>query len=299
MNPQGILLVNKPKGITSFKALAPIKRKFGVKVGHTGTLDRFAEGLLVVLIGSMTRMNPMFTGFDKSYEAVITFGKETDTLDPEGKVILEGEIPNIEQIKMILPTFVGESDQTPPQFSAVHVGGKRAYKLALAGEEVNIPPRRILIHDLRFISWEAPELKISVSCSKGTYIRSLARDIAYSLETCAHVTELKRTIVGQFDITDSTSPEELDLEHIVEPWDIFDVLGGISKITVDSIYIKSILCGSLPKDKWILTKNIIKDSTLCGVFTPDKELLGVCICTSDSNDIKYESYKFVVAAGNR
>ncbi len=299
MNPQGILLVNKPKGITSFKALAPIKRNFGVKVGHTGTLDRFAEGLLVVLIGSMTRMNPMFTGFDKSYEAVITFGKETDTLDPEGKVIKEGEIPCYEEIKMLLPTFIGESDQTPPQFSAVHVGGKRAYKSALAGEEVVIPPRRINIKDIRLLSWDSPELKISVDCSKGTYIRSLARDIAYKLGTCGHVTQLKRTSVGQFDIKDSTLPEELSFEHIVTPWDIFDILGGISKITIDSTYIKSILCGSLPRDRWILSKQIKENSTLCGVFTIDNELLGVCVCTIDSGDISYDSYKFVVAAGNR
>ena len=299
MDPNGILLIDKPSGITSFQALSPIKRKLGVKVGHTGTLDRFASGLLVVLAGSMTRMNPLFTGFDKVYEAVFTFGKTTTTLDPEGEVTDEGPVPGREEVLSVLSRFTGKQKQVPPKFSAVHVGGRRAYQAALGGEEVELAPRDIIIYELNAISYEAPELTLIISCSKGTYVRALARDIAASLGTYAYVSQLKRSAVGGFRLEGAVSPEEFSAADIVNPWEVFDTLGGISKVVIAPSRVSSILCGTLPKDDWIIERHPVEGSSLCALFTEERDLLAVSHCSISGDTVSYKSYKFVVSAGNR
>ena len=219
----GILLLNKPPGITSFKVLGGIKKclrdysGIKVKVGHTGTLDRFAEGLLVVLTGKFTRFNQAFTDFDKSYEAGIYFGTETDTLDPEGRIIRTAEIPGIDLIRQNIPDFTGGIKQRPPIFSAVHVNGERAYKKALQGTITELPERDISIRSFTITAWEQPVLRCVIECSKGTYIRSVARDLGAACNSCGHLSALKRLTVGPFKLDDSVDPDnfapETDLKR--------------------------------------------------------------------------------------
>jgi len=197
----GLILFNKPPGITSFDALRDIKRALGTgKVGHTGTLDKFASGLLIVLVGKALRLSKWFTHCDKKYIGKIRFGEETDTLDPEGKIIAEASPPLREDVEKALPQFTGAIMQAPPAFSAIHINGKRASDLSRGGKEVEMKEREVTIYKLELLSWEPPFAQIFVHCSSGTYIRSLARDIALAAGSRAHLVELKRTHVGGFEL---------------------------------------------------------------------------------------------------
>ncbi|WP_407400344.1 tRNA pseudouridine(55) synthase TruB [Treponema sp.] len=209
--PTGIMLYAKSSGLTSFSSLWSIKHALGTeKVGHTGTLDSFADGLLVVLTGNLTHLVPHVTGFTKTYEAIICFGKETDTLDPTGEVVSTAEPVSKDQIEGILHKFTGAILQQPPAFSALHVDGKRASDLVREGKEVSLESRQIFIYKLElcdFLDRKEEDgcsyAKLVVTCSKGTYIRALARDIAYALGSCAHLCALRRTQVGPFVLEDA------------------------------------------------------------------------------------------------
>ena len=193
MKCSGYLLYDKPVGITSFKALDVIKKNFpGNRIGHTGTLDSFASGLLVVMIGSYCRMSPWFTGLDKRYEAIIRFGIETDTLDPSGDIVSRTDPPSIDALGDAIDMYRGTIRQIPPRYSALHVAGSRASDLALRGIDFELAPRTVTIHSLDLVSYEAGLATVSVHCSSGTYIRSLARDIALSCGSCAHLAALRR-----------------------------------------------------------------------------------------------------------
>jgi len=206
----GIVLLAKQSGKTSFQSLSTIKKALGTtKVGHTGTLDSFADGLLVVLTGRLTRLVPHITSFDKDYLALIEFGKETDTLEVTGNVIKEGPVPSQEQVRSVLPSFIGEIDQVPPLFSAIHVDGKRASDLARSGKEAEIPSRKIAIYNLSLLDFYDKYALVEVKCSKGTYIRSLARDIAKACGTCAHLRALRRVSVGPFSLKDAAGASSL------------------------------------------------------------------------------------------
>ena len=231
----GILLLYKPEGITSFRALGSIKKKLKdlsgtrVKVGHTGTLDRFAEGLLVVLTGKFTRLNPLFTGFDKTYEATIEFGRRTDTLDPEGEVIETAAVPDYSVIESKLPDFTGLISQRPPIFSAVHVNGERAYKKALSGSIEELPPRDVTVYSIEILEWEPPFLHCRIHCSKGTYIRSIARDLGAACGSCAHLVSLKRLTVGPFSCTDAVRADDFNPEEdLITGRGVFEAVDGFA-----------------------------------------------------------------------
>lgn len=231
----GAFLLNKPKGVTSFEALSSLKRAFPkTKIGHTGTLDKFASGLLVVLIGNFTRLNSLLVNCDKEYEALIQFGETTETLDSYGRVCEIGRVPTLKEIENILSNFKGKISQEPPAYSAIHIEGERAYKRILKGEKFLIPKREIEIYDLKILSYEAPLLKIQVSCSKGTYVRALARDIAYQLETVAYTRELKRIRVGKFNISQSHLPFEVAVDKLIQPREFLNFLEIDSIITKHS-----------------------------------------------------------------
>jgi len=201
MMDSGLILFNKPPGITSFDALRDIKRALGTgKVGHTGTLDKFASGLLIVLAGKALRLSRWFTHCDKKYIGKIRFGEETDTLDPEGKIIAQAVPPSRESVENVLPQFTGGIMQAPPAFSAIHINGKRASDLSRGGKEIEMKEREVTIYKLELFSWEPPFAEVFVHCSSGTYIRSLARDIALAAGSRAHLCELKRTHVGGFEL---------------------------------------------------------------------------------------------------
>ncbi|MDC7232284.1 MAG: tRNA pseudouridine(55) synthase TruB [Spirochaetales bacterium] len=205
----GIIFLNKSTDITSFQALGRIKKVLNTgKVGHTGTLDKFAEGLLILLTGKFTRMNSVITDLDKEYEALICFGRETDTLDPEGETVAEADPPSLEEIQSVLDQFRGTIQQVPPRFSAIHIDGKRAHELARSGKEVDMPTREVTIHKLEILEYEKPCLRLQVHCSKGTYIRSLARDLGRASGSRAYVKALKRTAVGPFDLSEAVRAED-------------------------------------------------------------------------------------------
>ncbi|GHU20019.1 hypothetical protein FACS1894163_13050 [Spirochaetia bacterium] len=211
----GILLLNKKSGLTSFDSLNSVKKALGTgKVGHTGTLDKFASGLLVVLAGRAVKLTPWFSLCAKEYEGTIRFGIETDTLDPEGAVVGEGPVPDREALEKALPLFRGDILQAPPLYSAIHIDGKRASERARSGESLEMKKRPVTIHALELLSWEPPLARIRVRCSSGTYIRSLARDIAIAAGSRAHLVALKRTQVAGFRLTaemeeDSETPEAI------------------------------------------------------------------------------------------
>jgi tRNA pseudouridine55 synthase len=216
MNPQpdGLILFHKPPGLTSFDALRDIKRILGTgKVGHTGTLDKFAEGLLLVLAGRALKLSQWFTHCDKQYEGTICFGTETDTLDPEGTVIANAPLPSLENVEQAIPRFLGKIEQSPPVYSAIHIDGKRASELARSGESPEMQKRPVTIYRLELLSWEPPYANIFVHCSSGTYIRSLARDIALAAGSRAHLTALIRTQVGGFRLQGAVSSEQLKIRN--------------------------------------------------------------------------------------
>jgi tRNA pseudouridine55 synthase len=198
-----ILLIKKKRGLTSFSSLNDIKRTIDPKVGHAGTLDKFAEGLLIVLTGSMTKLNVLFSRMDKQYRAHIQFGTETDTLDPEGTVIAEASIPHYDTILEAIPSFIGEGEQEPPAYSALHINGKRASELVRQGKQVTMQKRPITIYAFTPISYEAGVLVADIHVSKGTYIRSIARDLGKACGSRAHLTALVRTSIGPFSLDEA------------------------------------------------------------------------------------------------
>ena len=215
----GILPYAKHSGITSFASLGCIKKALRTKkVGHTGTLDSFAEGLLVVLIGSLTRLVPYFTLFDKTYEAVISFGEETDTLDPCGTVVRSAPLPDTASFERAFTSFRGNLMQRPPSYSAVHVNGKRASDLAREGRAALLPERAVTVYQSDILEMRLVQeggrsrvryARVFFHVSKGTYIRSLARDLAAACGSAAHLIGLKRTKVGCFDIAQASFSDML------------------------------------------------------------------------------------------
>ena len=205
-----IIFVDKPSGMSSFGAVARVRRLLSereghkVKVGHTGTLDPFATGLLILLAGKATKKAPELTKLDKVYEATIRLGATSSTGDPEGEITITDKKPEISCEKIIetLAQFVGEIEQTPPAFSAIKINGQRAYKLARAGKAVEMPKRKVTIYELELLEYTSPFLKIRTHVSSGTYIRTLAEDIGEALGCGAYTTELRRTKIADYDIAE-------------------------------------------------------------------------------------------------
>ena len=214
----GLALLRKPEGITSFKALFPVKRELGSgKVGHAGTLDRFASGLLIALIGSYSRLAPYVMSGEKRYRGIVAFGVETETLDPEGDEVAAAPAPNRERLEAALALFRGFIMQRPPAYSAVHVDGERAYERALRGEEPELKERRVEIRELSLLSYEDERALIEVRCSSGTYIRSLARDIALACGSRAHLAALERLSIGPFLVKDAVAPDAFNPAQNLRP----------------------------------------------------------------------------------
>ncbi len=207
----GLLLLDKPEGLTSNAALQRAKRIMGIKkAGHTGSLDPIATGLLVLLFGEATKVSDYILNADKSYRATLRLGQTTSTGDREGE-ILEEKAVTVERadIEAMLPRFLGEIAQIPPMYSAIKQGGKPLYELARKGLEVERAPRQVRIDALRLIEFTGNRLVMDVDCSKGTYIRSLAMDLGAALGCGAHVEALRRTCTGPFRIEDAFTLEAL------------------------------------------------------------------------------------------
>lgn len=212
----GIILINKEKGCTSHDVVNKVKHIFNEKVGHTGTLDPNATGLLPILVGKGTKLSAYLINHDKEYEVTLKLGIKTDTADSEGKVINEQNVDNSmmqsEKIVKVLDSFIGKQMQTPPIYSAIKINGKKLYEYARKNIEVEIEPRQIEIFSIQLdeINEDEKIICFTVKCSKGTYIRSLCEDIAERLGTIGYMKELNRVKVGIFDIKNSIKIEELE-----------------------------------------------------------------------------------------
>ena len=209
----GVVLLDKPRGLSSNIALQKVKRLFGArKAGHTGSLDPLATGLLPICLGQATRFSGFLLDAAKTYEVEASLGARTATGDTEGEVVercaWEGLEPDA--LRSVLARFRGRISQVPPMYSALKQGGERLYRKARRGEEVERPPREIDIHGLELVSWDPPAFGLEVSCSKGTYVRTLVEDIACAVGSCAHVTALRRVAAGPFKADGMYSLAELE-----------------------------------------------------------------------------------------
>jgi len=210
MNEDSVLLVDKPAGITSFGVVARVRRRLSehlgkkAKVGHTGTLDPFATGLMIIVTGKECRNAMNYSKLDKEYEAVFRLGQVSTTGDPEGEITnVSTDIPTKDAIEAALEPFRGEITQRPPIFSAIKINGRRAYDLARKGEAVEIPERQVTVYSLELLDYVYPDVRVRVHVSSGTYIRSLAEDIGKLLETGAYCAELRRTKVAEWSVDDA------------------------------------------------------------------------------------------------
>jgi len=216
----GIVVINKSAGMTSHDVVDRARRILGLKrIGHAGTLDPLATGVLVLLVGPSTRLFDQFMEFDKGYRATMILGRQTTTADVQGEIVKEKEYRHItvEKFLDVLKGFEGEIDQVPPMVSAVKVNGKRLYALARHGLEVQREPRRVTISHIELLEFQLPQVSFFLKCSKGTYVRQIAEDVGGRLGCGACISQIERTHVGPFSIEDAVGLEDLKPEH-VRPW---------------------------------------------------------------------------------
>lgn len=238
MMQDGIILIDKPTGMTSFGVVARVRRQLTekkraehqargyclegqavdqqrrcrckVKVGHTGTLDPFATGLMILVVGRECKNAGRYSKLDKVYEATVSLGATSSTGDPEGDIVVVSDIqPTRQQVEAVLDAFRGEISQSPPIYSAIKIGGQRAYKLARKGEVIEMPSRQVEIYELEVTDYQYPEVRLRAHVSSGTYIRSLAADIGAALGTEAYCSTLRRTRIADYDVADADTSYQL------------------------------------------------------------------------------------------
>ncbi len=256
----GILLLNKPANITSFKVIDKMKRHFKIKkIGHGGTLDFFATGLLIIGINEGTKILKYYIDLDKEYETVIHLGISTDTFDICGiqSYVHYGELPEEDKIMEVIKTFIGEIEQIPPEYSALKINGIRASDRVRKGLKVSLRPRRVRIYNIEILDYKKPFLSLKIRCSKGTYIRAVARDLGTKLGCGAHVRSLLRTKIGMFNLENAIDLDRLlkndSMDKFLIP--LVEALPFLQKITltsqeVDDVYkgkyiFKDLTCNSM------------------------------------------------------
>jgi tRNA pseudouridine55 synthase len=216
----GILVVNKPEGITSHDVVDFVRKKLKIRqIGHAGTLDPIATGVLLILVGRCTKLFNHFLNFDKEYLAILTLGKRTTTGDRQGKIIETRGYSHIteDELKRVLYSYKGEIRQIPPMVSALKHKGRRLYSLARCGIEVSRKPRPVVIKELRLLEFDLPLIKFYLKCSKGTYVRQLAEDIAADLDCVGYISEIKRESLGPFNISEAVALSQID-ESCLRPY---------------------------------------------------------------------------------
>jgi tRNA pseudouridine55 synthase len=216
-----LLVIDKPTGPTSHDIVNIVRRGTQIrKVGHTGTLDPYASGVLLILLGSVTRLAEYLLEVDKEYLATIRFGSSTSTYDAAGRITATRPFTFREEtLEAKLATFVGERLQVPPVYSAIKIGGRKAYDLARRGEEIDMAPRKVHIYELALLRWESPNAVVRVRCSRGTYIRSIAHDIGEAMGSHAHLVSLRRIRLGPFSVERATPLEELKRRFLEGTWE--------------------------------------------------------------------------------
>lgn len=262
-----LLLVDKPAGITSFDAVRVAGRVLGTRrVGHTGTLDPFATGLLVMLAGRGTRLIRYVPGEPKVYRARIVFGAETDTHDATGTVVREDKLPAPGAVRAAIPSLTGSLLQMPPEYSARKVGGTRAYALARRGVTPDLAPTSVTVSSWDVLYEDEGAIEVRITCGGGTYVRALARDLGRACESAAHLAELRRERSGPFTIEQATNWDDLRAGHIA-PRDLRDALAGLPQVSLDAAQAQKVRHGmAIPSDH---------DAPRVALLGPDEELLGV------------------------
>lgn len=271
----GVINVYKPKGMTSFDVVRQIKKISGTKkAGHTGTLDPEATGVLPVCIGKATKIVDYIMNDFKIYKALLRLGIETETYDREGKIVNTKEVNiEIEKLKSIMYSFIGENLQVPPMYSALKVNGKRLYELARMGVEVERQARKVNIYDIEILDIKLPDVSFIVKCSKGTYIRSLCYDIGLASESLGTMWELERLATGNFHLSNSVNLNDITKENIEEY-----LIPIETALNLDSVYFqencrKALLNGVLVKEEGILKE--IKENQLYKVYINKDEFIGI------------------------
>lgn len=260
----GLVLVNKPIGLTSNQVLQRVRRFFmAEKAGHGGTLDPFAKGLLPILLGEACKFSQFFLHDRKQYRLTIAFGAQTDTDDSDGQIIQTKAIPNLKEIdwNRIFAEFLGDTYQTPPRFSALNIDGQRAYDLARAGREFELNPRKITIYSLQLLNIGEKTIDLLVDCSKGSYMRALARDLGEKIGSFAHASQLIRSGLGRFDLDQTVDVDCLSVQNIIcleQMLDLDRLLVNQEKIRfvlngndVETNYPDGIYCLFVDREKFI------------------------------------------------
>ncbi len=275
----GILVINKATGMTSHDVVARVRKVLKQRrVGHAGTLDPAASGVLPICVGQATRVAEYLSESGKAYEAVITFGIVTDTYDAEGSITRTSDTSalTIEQISAVLPHFIGPQQQMPPRYSAIKIQGQPAYKRMRAGEEVIVEPRAITISHLRVLDWHTPHLTLAVECSKGTYIRSLAYDLGEALSCGAYLSALVRTRSGPFTLADSITLEQLAAEQETNTlthglFSADAALRDYPALVLDEATTARVLHGNA----FHITASPLPSSTLARVYNHEQRLIAI------------------------
>lgn len=272
----GIINIFKPTGMTSFDVVRKIRKISNVKkVGHAGTLDPEASGVLPVCIGKATKAIDYIMGDFKIYEAELKLGVITDTYDREGKILEESEVnASEEEIIKAINSFVGEIKQVPPMYSALKVNGKKLYELARAGIEIEREARPIVIYNIDIMEIKIPYIRFRVKCSKGTYIRSLCYDIGDLLKCGGMMWNLQRTATGQFHIEDAINIENLNEENINENiMPIESIFQNNTRITIEDRFVKFLLNGVVVKDKALTCK--FEFDIIYSIYNNNNEFIGI------------------------
>ena len=289
MTHPGFVLLDKPAGDTSFKALFPLKRLFGTRrIGHAGTLDLRASGLIIAAVERATRLLPFIEVADKTYRFKLHLGFETDTLEWDGKLLFQGEAKEIteESLKQILPDFLGEQEQIPPNYSAIKINGVRASDLTHRGRNVTLSSRKIRINSLVCLGKSSTQLEetgksfavfdMECRCSKGTYIRALCRDLGHALGTYGCVSEIRRTAIGNISVENAVLPSELSLSSLLS----VDKILPYSLFRLHENQIKALRDG-----KWISFKSeSAKEESLC--FAANENGMVQALCSLESGKLR-------------
>lgn len=288
---RGVLLVDKPQGPTSHAIVAMARKALGLKkVGHAGTLDPMATGLLVLGVGSGTKLLTYFVGLDKTYRATIRLGQATHTDDAEGEPVGQPALPeqldslDSSRIEQAVQRYRGDIDQIPSSVSAVRIDGKRAYDRVRAGEDVDIPSRRVTIHrvDVIEIRRAGPwwDIAVEIDCSSGTYIRAIARDVGNDLGVGGHLTALRRTRVGPFDVDDAIDPEDITAESLI-------ALGQAAAAVMPLVALSTAQATELSHGKHIFVEapEGSKPDTAVACVGPDRDLVAICSISQSVSNI--------------
>lgn len=289
----GVLLLNKPAGPTSHDMVDFIRRLSDTRrVGHAGTLDPFATGLLVLLIGQATRISQFLTNLDKKYLATIALGESTDTLDRTGKVVETSAIPlpGRAEIETVLQSFVGESEQIPPMYSAKKINGRPLYRAARRGEEVNREAKTVRVHSIELIEVSKSTFTVRVCCSKGTYVRVLAEAIARRLGGCGHLADLQRESSGRFQLHDAVTPEQAETSardgkfaELLLP--IGSALADLPAVTVAEQTAKGLRNGIRPPTFGLTAHDAFRRGQTVRMLDPESRLLAIARALLDAEQL--------------